>query len=106
VDTDSLYDFVRAIRQGENVPSPDCSQLLEGYAKMNGKEAWHEASRAKAESVARSDATVHRSLGGNGIIVPAHSLWFHYRLIVIAQVVDRTLRAAWAFKHANTLPMP
>src|SRR2546423_10891805 len=49
VDTDSLHDFVRGVRQGENIPSPDCSHLPVGYAKMNEKEARHEAPRVMAE---------------------------------------------------------
>jgi hypothetical protein len=69
VDTDSLHDFVRGVRQGENIPSPDCSHLPVGYAKMNEKEARHEAPRVMAELVVKGTARLHRSL--EGLLLPA-----------------------------------
>ena len=33
------------------------------------------------------------------------SLWFHHRLIVVTQIRDHALVAAWMLIHADTLPM-
>jgi len=33
-------------------------------------------------------------------------LWFHYGLIVITQIGDRTLAASWTLEDADALPMP